>query len=80
MNGAAHLHEIYTAADPHHTGRPTVPVLWDKRRRTIVNNESADILRMFNTGFGDFARGDIDLYPWICARKSTVLTRRSIRA
>jgi len=63
VKGAAHLHEIYTAADPHHTGRPTVPVLWDKRRRTIVNNESADILRMFNTGFGDFARGDIDLYP-----------------
>jgi putative glutathione S-transferase len=61
--GAAYLHEVYTAADPTYTGRATVPVLWDKRRRTIVNNESADILRMLNTAFA--GRGDdaVDLYP-----------------
>ncbi|MPT47960.1 MAG: glutathione S-transferase family protein [Sphingobium sp.] len=63
LNGATYMHEIYTRADPHYTGRATVPVLWDKQRGTIVNNESADILRMFNSGFGDFARQDIDLYP-----------------
>src|SRR5262249_52856743 len=51
VNGATYLHEIYTLADPHYTGRATVPVLWDKERRTIVNNESADILRMFNAAF-----------------------------
>lgn len=63
LNGARHLHEIYTRADPRYTGRATVPVLWDKATGTIVNNESADILRMLNSGFGDLARGEIDLYP-----------------
>jgi putative glutathione S-transferase len=63
LNGATYLHEIYTQADPQFTGRATVPVLWDRQRRTIVNNESADIVRMFNSGFGALAKGDIDLYP-----------------
>lgn len=63
LNGASYLHEIYTRADPHYTGRATVPVLWDKERRTIVNNESADILRMLNSGFGSLASAAIDLYP-----------------
>lgn len=63
VNGATYLHEIYTRADPRYTGRATVPVLWDKERRTIVNNESADILRMFNAGFGDLADESVDLYP-----------------
>lgn len=62
INGASHLHEIYTRADPLYTGRATVPVLWDKQRGTIVNNESADIVRMLNSGFGDLASGP-DLYP-----------------
>ncbi len=62
-NGAAYLHEIYTRAAPGYTGRATVPVLWDKHRKTIVNNESADILRMFNSGFGSLAESTIDLYP-----------------
>lgn len=62
VNHASYMHEIYTKADPHYTGRATVPVLWDKERQTIVNNESADILRIFNTGFGDLASGP-DLYP-----------------
>lgn len=63
LNSATYLHEIYTNADPHYTGRATVPVLWDKERRTIVNNESADILRMLNSGFGALADGALDLYP-----------------
>ena len=63
VNNARFMHEVYTLADPHYTGRATVPVLWDRKTRTIVNNESADILRMFNAGFGDLARNAIDLYP-----------------
>ena len=63
LNGATYMHEIYTRADPVYTGRATVPVLWDKKRGTIVNNESADILRMLNSGFGSLADNSIDLYP-----------------
>lgn len=63
VNGATYLHEIYTKADPTYTGRATVPVLWDKKTDTMVNNESADILRMMNSGFGALARNAIDLYP-----------------
>ena len=62
LNGASYMHEIYTRADPHFSGRATVPVLWDKERRTIVNNESADILRMLNSGFGALADSSIELY------------------
>ena len=63
VNGATYLHEIYTRADPHYTGRATVPALWDKARRTIVNNELAELLRMFNSGFGALAADEPDLYP-----------------
>lgn len=62
VNGASYMHQIYTRADPHFTGRATVPVLWDIEQGTIVNNESADILRILNSGFGDLASGP-DLYP-----------------
>ncbi|TNC73705.1 glutathione S-transferase family protein [Rubellimicrobium roseum] len=62
VTGAGYLHQIYTAADPDFTGRATVPVLYDKRARTIVSNESADILRMLDSGFGELASGP-DLYP-----------------
>lgn len=63
LNHAEWLHQLYTRADPRFTGRATVPVLWDKKTATIVNNESADIVRMFNAGFGELASNDIDLYP-----------------
>ena len=63
VNRATYLHEIYTRADPHFTGRATVPALWDKQRQTIVNNKSADLVRMFNSGFGKLADASIDLYP-----------------
>ena len=62
VNGATYMHELYTRADPAVNGRATVPVLWDKATGTIVNNESADIVRMFNTGFGALAQGP-DLCP-----------------
>jgi len=49
--GASHLHEVYTRADPEATTRVTVPVLWDKEKQTIVNNESAEIIRMLDEEF-----------------------------
>lgn len=51
ISGAAHLHQIYTRAVPDYTGRVTVPVLWDKKSETIVNNESAEIIRFFDREF-----------------------------
>ncbi|MBU9697699.1 glutathione S-transferase family protein [Rhodobacteraceae bacterium HSP-20] len=62
VNGATYMHDLYTKADPQVSGRATVPVLWDKATGTIVNNESAEILRILNTGFGALAKGP-DLYP-----------------
>tara|TARA_B100000683_G_scaffold149426_1_gene144620 strand:- start:974 stop:1924 length:951 start_codon:yes stop_codon:yes gene_type:complete len=52
VNGAEYLHQIYTAAEPGYTGRVTVPVLWDRSLRTIVSNESSEIIRMFDEEFG----------------------------
>jgi putative glutathione S-transferase len=63
LNRATWMHEIYTKADPHYSGRATVPVLWDKQAGTIVNNESADIVRMLDSGFGTLASDAWDLYP-----------------
>lgn len=63
VNGARYLHQIYTAARPDYTGRVTVPVLWDKQEGTIVNNESSEIIRMFNTAFNAFGDGSLDFYP-----------------
>ncbi len=61
--GAAFLHQLYTAARPDHTGRVTVPVLWDRARRTIVNNESSEIIRMFNSAFDGVGAAAGDYYP-----------------
>ena len=63
VNGASELAEIYLRADPRYSGRVSVPVLWDKERRTIVNNESAEIIRMFNGAFGRFTNVRRDYYP-----------------
>ena len=63
VNGARYLYEIYTKADPNYTGRVTVPVLWDKQTGTIVNNESAEIIRMFNSAFDAVGATGPDLYP-----------------
>ncbi|MBT6096288.1 MAG: glutathione S-transferase family protein [Rhodospirillaceae bacterium] len=63
INGARFLYQVYTAADPAYTGRVTVPVLWDKQQRTIVSNESAEIIRMFNSAFDDIGAKSGDFYP-----------------
>ena len=61
--GAHALHEIYTRAAPNYSGRVSVPVLWDKVGQTIVSNESADIIRMFNSAFDGVGALDGDYYP-----------------
>ncbi|HEY8514679.1 MAG TPA: glutathione S-transferase family protein [Candidatus Binatia bacterium] len=63
VNGARYLYEVYLAASPKYSGRVTVPVLWDKQRRTIVNNESAEIIRMLNSEFDAFGDDTLDFYP-----------------
>lgn len=74
--GAQHLHEIYTRADPHVNGRATVPVLWDMKRDRLVNNESADILRMLDTAFEGLAPSDLRLYPADLAEEIDALNAR----
>lgn len=63
VSDVRYVHEIYTRADPVFTGRPTVPVLWDLERATIVNNESADIIRMLNSAFDAYGDASVDFYP-----------------
>ncbi|MEM9487367.1 MAG: glutathione S-transferase family protein, partial [Cyanobacteria bacterium P01_F01_bin.116] len=60
---AQYLHEIYIHADPHYTGRVTVPILWNKQTQTIVNNESSEIIRMFNSAFDGLGANPGDYYP-----------------
>jgi putative glutathione S-transferase len=64
INNAENLYEIYTAASPRYSGRVTVPVLWDRKSATIVNNESAEIIRMFNSAFDELEGvAPLDFYP-----------------
>ena len=63
VNQKSRLHEIYTLALPDYTGRVTVPVLWDKHQKTIVSNESAEIIRMFNNAFDHLGAIPGDYYP-----------------
>jgi glutathionyl-hydroquinone reductase len=63
IHNAEFLHQVYTAAKPDYSGRVTVPVLWDKKRGTIVSNESADIIRMFNSAFDEVGAAEGDYYP-----------------
>jgi putative glutathione S-transferase len=58
-----YLYQLYLKADAGYGGRVTVPVLWDKQRETIVSNESADIIRMFNGAFNGLTGNDLDYYP-----------------
>jgi putative glutathione S-transferase len=63
IHGADYLYQIYLADDPKASGRATTPVLWDKARRRIVNNESADIMRMLNDAFDGADAQPGDYYP-----------------
>jgi putative glutathione S-transferase len=58
-----YLYQVYLQADPHFTGRVTVPVLWDRQRQSIVNNESGEIIRMLNSAFNRLTRVKTDFYP-----------------
>jgi len=57
------LHELYALADPHYTGRVSVPTIWDAEKKTIVSNESSEIIRMFNSAFAEHTDNDTDYYP-----------------
>lgn len=74
--GARYMHEIYTRADPHISGRATVPVLWDTARNVMVSNESADILRMMDTAFEAMAPSNLRLYPADLAEEIDSLNSR----
>ena len=63
VNGAQFLHQVYTKAKPDYSGRVTVPVLWDKHTKTIVSNESPEIIRMFNAAFDEVGAVQGDYYP-----------------
>ncbi|CAN6238001.1 unnamed protein product [Urochloa humidicola] len=64
FNGARSVRELYEIASQNYAGKPTVPVLWDKQLKTVVNNESSEIIRMLNTEFNDIAGNPgLDLYP-----------------
>jgi putative glutathione S-transferase len=63
INGVDYHHQLYTLTDPHYTGRVTVPALWDKEQQRIVNNESADLLRMLNGAFDNETGNLLDFYP-----------------
>lgn len=63
VNGADYLWQVYLAADPHFSGRATVPVLWDRKASTIVSNESSEIIRMFNSAFDGLTGNTLDFYP-----------------
>jgi len=63
LHGFKFAHEIYTRTDENFSGQITVPILWDKKLNTIVNNESSEIIRMLNSEFNEFTDVKIDFYP-----------------
>lgn len=76
VNGGEKLHQVYSLADPVCTSRVTVPVLWDKKRKTIVSNESADIIRMFNSAFDHLGARSGDYYPSAAREEIDVVNDR----
>ena len=78
VNGKSKLSEIYLLAAPRYTGRVSVPVLWDKERRTIVNNESSEIIRMLNSAFDAYTNVRTDYYPAHSARRDRPAQRSDL--
>jgi glutathionyl-hydroquinone reductase len=76
LTGARHVHELYQKADPGYSGRATVPVLWDRERRTIVSNESSDIVRMLCTEFSAFTDDRTDYRPAHLAAQIDAINER----
>ena len=76
VNHAHALHEIYRKASPEFTGRVTIPVLWDKERETIVNNESSEIIRLFNSAFDRIGAAPGDYYPQALRQEIDAVNRR----
>ena len=76
LDGLAFLHQRYTRDDPHYSGRVTVPLLWDKQAQKIVNNESADIVRIFNSAFDAIGANALDFYRSRCAEEIERLNGR----
>lgn len=63
INNTDYLWQVYVKANPNYTGRVTVPILWDKQEKTIVSNESADIIRIFNNAFNALGDEECNFYP-----------------
>lgn len=80
IHGARYLYQVYLADDPKASGRATTPVLWDKARRRIVNNESADIMRMLNDAFDNVGAQAGDYYPSALRSEIDALNARVYRA
>jgi len=76
LTGARYVYQIYQKADPRHSGRASVPVLWDKETRTIVSNESADIIRMLNRAFDALTDSREDYYPATLAAEIDAVNAR----
>lgn len=73
---ASSLHELYTHVEPRYSGRVTVPVLWDRQTGTIVNNESSEIIRMFNSAFDAVGALKGDYYPAPLRQEIDAINRR----
>lgn len=76
VHNAEYMHQIYTADTPDYTGRVTIPVLWDRQQQRIVSNESADIIRMFNSAFDGIGARPGDFYPEPLRREIDGLNER----
>ena len=63
LNDLQYLHQLYTIDDKSYTGRVTVPVLWDRQQQCVINNESAEVIRIFNNAFDELTGSKLDLYP-----------------
>ncbi|MCX2522991.1 glutathione S-transferase family protein [Larsenimonas rhizosphaerae] len=80
LNGVTFHHQLYTLTDPRYTGRVTVPVLWDSQAHDIVNNESAELLRMLNSAFDELTGNTLDFYPEVLRAEIDAVNERVYHA